>query len=772
MPILLLSLWVMPDRPLMMSAVVLTLSLAVLACRQTSAVDTSPTATDRPGPEPAAEVAPSVHVTGRTLNINGTRCLPAGVFGSFNLPKGYTDRYRLAQDRRIDHYGLSDPPAVGSARTPMLINTYGDRIRPSHRLTDPQWRQKYQKLGRLIAQTAARQPDRTVYIEFWNEPYLNWANANRAGFIPRFFDEARAVEGGPVRVLHDGTEAPHLRWTREHHKPQWKWCSPRDWRRGRDADQNVWSVHAPPWGGARHGMEPIYGGPYNPEWHPPADVADGQTYTISVAGKPVELTAFTPWHIYDTTQTSYYAAKGMALFYNDPMVELGKSIRDALAEQPPQQRGRVVYIVGWGNRPSEDHWRAFENLYKDTIDRGIEYIDGVNDHDYGGDPRKMAGVYEFITAYGMTAHQKWLYGYNTETASMFDPETLNNTPWVRNDRVSLATLTPEQRRERLARSDRQKFVWFATKVLHLLQNVPDKVRSQAHFGGGPSWFSDGGEGLALDLLRELRGRIVEIERHGVPDDVLMVASIDGTDPDAPRPETPDADAPAADSAGPAPAVTAPAAATPGHRVLTLALFNPHGSETRAFPLRVTAPQGCRLLSRRWRGNVHDRPAELDDGSPMPPGGVAADRLRIALAPRQLQVLNYPLDGEPSERDDRAVVQRFLGPTLRPVAPDTATEAPITLTPADTDRMIAVSLRLVLHRTEPRHLMVRFNGRDLDFPPHAPAASVPTIYDLPLTPADLRLGPTGNRLSILSATDAPPEARPLLVAASLVLKRMP
>ena len=77
--------------------------------------------------------------------------------------------------------------------------------------------------------------------------------------------------------------------------------------------------------------------------------------------------------------------------------------------------GRDDYRV-W----QEDDWAAWDILYKPTIDRNIDWIDGIHEHHYQGDTTAMNGSYEVLSAYGMTEHNKWLYSYNTETNDLVD----------------------------------------------------------------------------------------------------------------------------------------------------------------------------------------------------------------------------------------------------------------------------------------------------------------------------------------------------------------
>jgi len=558
------------------------------------------------GAKPAAPVA--VEVTGRLLDVNGTQFVPAGVFGSFNLQSAMlegqnvrrAEYYRLASDRNIGMGGAPTPT------THMVIQVLGgDRGSASPRASNPNWEAEATAHGTRLGEMA-KNSGKTVYVEYYNEPYLNWANKNRRAFKPSLFDESKATEGGPVHIKHDGKVAPHLKWTQNFDAPLWNWCSRRDWRRGRDAQGKVYSDWAEPTPWGRRNSS------WAPQTHPPENVKDGETYTVKMGKKgqeqDVTLTAFTPWHVYDETQHTYWSARGLGLFYNEPMVALGKALKAAGGD-------KTVYIAGWGFRPSEDHWAGFELDYKPTIDAGIQYIDGVNDHDYGGDPTKMSANYEVICAYGMTAHNKWLYGYNTECSGSFDPEAYGA--------AAAGSGSPELAGAR----------WVAAKILHALDYVPDKARNFAHFGGG-NFFRDEGEGVTLKALMNLRGRLVQV-KHEDPD-VYVAAAIDGTDPLNPRP-----------------------AKLGDGKELVVAAFNA-ALDAREINLNVAAPAGAKLgapVVRVLKADGNGKPALAD-----------ATAGKITLGSRELLVATYPLTGDVAESKPVKREQTFATVILQNVTP--------------------------------------------------------------------------------------------------------
>ena len=663
-----------------------------------------------PGPAtvPPAQPLEAVilRLNGDLLDVNGTDTVSAGVFGAFNLKSikindqtlSRANHFRLAQDRYIDHEGLGRTPRHGDDITWMFINTLGDRIRPSHRLTRPTWKQDHAASGEAYARAAAEAAKRgqPTYVEFWNEPYLNWANRNRANFIPRFFDESKATEGGPVHILHDGALAPHLKWTRNHAAPPWNWATPAEWRRGRDESGRQISAHAMPYAN-QQGMAALYGGPWLPQTHPPADVPDGKTYTAKVGGKDVTLTAFTPWHIYDETQFTYWSGKGMLKFYLDPLL--------AFAEPFKKHWPDGVVIAGWGFRPSEDHWAAWDLLYRPTIDAAIHVIDGICDHDYGADPVKMSGNYEVITAYSVTAHNKWLYGFNTECASATDPQAI----------AAAADLASQPQNA----ADQLKFRWFTAKVLHALQTVPDKARSMSHFGLGGSYWSDTGEGTAATLLMPLRGRLLHLTltdaRNNAihPHSLFAVASIDGTDPRNPRP--------AAMSAQPE---------------VAIALFN-HADQPVTINPRIDL--GPAIRHGPW--TLHTAPTQPGEPNlPLPPKTLGQTLTQpIQLDPGQLVVLRASVTD--LDLPKAPVLQRrqyFSNAVLAPFSRSKPLRQTIQL-PADAlNNPTAMRLRMVLENVRPATMSVRLAGIDLGNAVHAVSNhNSPVIRDIELTPDQIQ-----------------------------------
>ena len=54
-------------------------------------------------------------------------------------------------------------------------------------------------------------------MEFWNEPYLNWAERSRIHFNVKFYRQDLAKENGPVSVKRADDKLdiiPHFKWVK------------------------------------------------------------------------------------------------------------------------------------------------------------------------------------------------------------------------------------------------------------------------------------------------------------------------------------------------------------------------------------------------------------------------------------------------------------------------------------------------------------------------------------------------------------------------------
>lgn len=636
-----------------------------------AALDVVPLPPAAPGsPKPPA----TINVTGKFLDVNGQTTVPAGAFGGFHFKitvdgKHPIEALRLAQDRRIG--GAGQITFGKDDINWMMINTWGDRGGRSPRVTDPNWEANVTKAA-TSAGEKGKAENKPTFVEWWNEPYLNWSNKNRVTFQPGDFNVNEAKEGEQVKLRIDGTPVPHMKWTQNYDTPPWNWVAQRytkspdgterdNWRRGKDASGRMWSeLYEPlPWNRSRSS--------YNTAYHPPKDVKDGDKYTVTEVDKKtkqkreIELTAFTPWYPYDETQFTFWSAKGVSMFYNDPMVAAGKALKAANPD--------ATYIAGWGFRPSEDTWAGWELCYKPTIDAGAPYIDGICDHDYGGEATKMTANYEVVTAYGKTKHDRWLKGYNTEAAASIDPQAYVGAE---------------------SGPDVVKYIWGSRKLMHMLNFSPDKIGSIAWFFEGGGFVTEAGEGTALKLLKNYRGKLVQVTTSDPH--IYAIAAVDGTDPRNPRP-----------------------ADMPQRKELVVAVLNDH-TTPRPVQLTITPPQGASF------DEVIIRRAVVDEQTKKPvikeeTRKVANNQFTLGenLPSRDMMVLTFPLKGEPAETAP-VTRKQFFGPeVVVQITPEKPLAQTIKVDPAAAASAKRAYVRFVAEKLAEGEGVVTLNGKDFPLP---------------------------------------------------------
>ncbi len=160
-----------------------------------------------------AETA-SVAVLGKTLDVNGHEMVPAGIFGGYApyLPA----KYRPGCQRAYHTLPGGGPSPCANGEK-FIIEMWGDRTQAATLLKNPDgWEQWLIRATRAYGEKAKAKPEEAV-LEFWNEPYLDWAKGKN--YNPKFFDQSRAEEGGPVTTT-GGIEIPHFKWTRRN--GEWK----------------------------------------------------------------------------------------------------------------------------------------------------------------------------------------------------------------------------------------------------------------------------------------------------------------------------------------------------------------------------------------------------------------------------------------------------------------------------------------------------------------------------------------------------------------------
>jgi hypothetical protein len=531
-------------------------------------------------------------VTGKLLSVNGHDRVPAGIFGGY---AGYLPQDVRPGCQRDLAVKFSAPP--GPRTEEFYIQCFGDRYQTPTLLTDPNWHAGLAKAGSNIASRVLTNGF-PMHFEFWNEPYLNWAERSRVALKSKYYVTTNITAGSPVTSL-TGHVIPHFKW-----------------------------------------------------------VDDG-------AGglKVIDETAF-----------SYWSGRGLGWVYDQMLGAIGPAIKAVNPDLP--------VIGGWGFRWNEDHWAGWDILYKPTIDRNIKWIDGIHEHHYQGDTLAMNGSYEVLVAYGVTAHNKWLYCYNTECNDLVDAPARG------------AVDTPEKAK---AASKYRKMTYNLRDCLYSVAQSPDKLRARTviHNDGGAT---NGWTQVGYGLMRDLRGQLVQT---GSDDpSVWCVASVD--------------------------AVTT---------ALVVCVFNDH-RQPRAIELQVAPPTNTSFTNATIEQAVADMTSfELRlDRQEIP----ATNRFAITLPARSAWKVAFPLQGRWPERAEILRSQFFAPDILQVVTNEFTT----TVTTANTARRYArrAWVRAVIEDVAEGEATVALGNRQYPLPKALTADNINGIVEIPV-PLDSLAGKT-------------------------------
>ena len=489
-------------------------------------------------------------------------------------------------------------PRLGPTEA-FYIECYGERKEAAPLLYRRDWKEALASFGRTFAANAKKNRF-GAYFEFWNEPYLNWAERSRVNLNARFF---RRVEGDQVQVAYDGGPIiPHFRW-----------------RGGR---------------------------------------------------------------VVDTTAFSYWSGRGNGWIYDTMLEVMAKAIK--------QTNPDVLVIAGWGFRWHEDHWAPWDILYRPTIDRGIEYIDGIHEHHYQGDTTAMNGSFEVLASYGMTRHGKWLPCYNTETNDLVDAPARGpvNTP-------EKAAAAREYRR----------MTYNLRDIVYCAIQSPDKslARTMIHHSSTPV-----GTDVCFTILKELRGRLVRT--HTDDENLWCVASIDGTDDRAMPPD--------------------------GRKQLVAIVFNDHRRPRRA-ELTIDAPPGTRFGTGEIQQPLLDKADwKLSLRTAAAPGDARSRTYALELPERSAWKIALPLSGDVPAAAQVVRRQFFADKILQAVLRSRPLRTTVKLDKAALSAAARAALRIVIEDVAPGEAAVRVAGRTIELPPAWTADNGNRIVELPIAPADL------------------------------------
>jgi hypothetical protein len=208
------------------------------------------------------------------------------------------------------------------------------------------------------------------------------------------------------------------------------------------------------------------------------------------------------WWGRDPTQISYFSGRQNLKWY----LQMLRAYAPVLKKAKPD----ITLAAGWGYNIYAAGYGAWETLYRPTIDAGIEWIDGITEHHYYTDPRRVAAAYELVTAYGKVRHGKWLRNFNTETQGRTDPQMPGHDMATDEKDDPLATAIGS-------------FGYGTRDILCQLTFQPDKAATRTSHGPDKPGWGLGGDEFVFRLLKPLRGKLVKTVSGDEP--IWSVASI-------------------------------------------------------------------------------------------------------------------------------------------------------------------------------------------------------------------------------------------------------
>jgi len=617
------------------------------------------------------------------------------------------------------------------------IDCYGERKQKADFLARSDWREHLAAWGRAFAENARKSGCMAV-LEFWNEPYLNWAEKSWVHYHPGSYKVGKAVDGGPVAVRRSSAFS-------RHHVRDWprlvaifnQGASEKEPTLAKRLYDSLDRRARPRFGKLPGGREPDSRlkqamlrvlndllrrkDCYNEAWWKdvklPREIQallpilkekrpdraklallnrallsakyPGLFAPDPAAGQEEIIPHFkwkkipTGWRVVDETAFTFWSGMGNGYIYDSMLSVIAKAVKETNPDVP--------VFGGWGFRWNEDHWDAWRIVYKNTIDRNIKWIDGVHEHHYMGDPIGMHGTYEVVAAYGTTRYKKWLYSINTETNDLLD------TP--ARGRVD----DPEKRKR--SREYRQ-MVYNMRDCIYAVLQSPDKLfgRTVIHAYRMPE-----ATRVGYGMMKNLRGRL--IETASADPRVWVVASVDGTDRKAMPPE----------------------------RGQTLVVFVLNDcSEPRDIALDIQAPDGTRFKGGTIERNTMDWGTfAIDLKTQQVNASGRTAHFDFRLEGKLAWKISLPLDGQITRKDQVRRRQFFSKDILQKVRRARPFTTAVELDAKTLQRARRARLRLVVEGVARGEATVSVGGQTLALPAAYTQDNVTRIVELPLDVSALR-----------------------------------
>lgn len=371
-----------------------------------------------------AETQATVRVDGRLLSINDRDNIAPAMFGIHNtkLTAQQAQMIGIESERYITLQPRAQAQRPGQGvhawlpKDGVIIECLYDRYQPAWPLIDANWRTKMRRMGKSYG-NAVRGNEGQHLIEFWNEPYLNWATRPGVNYDGIYYNIRDAAPDAKVISPFTGKAVDGMKWH----------------RRVRAVDPKTRNVDYVAWRFA------------------PKDLKHGQTYNFR--GKT--YVGQEGWMVRDTRRAGWWAGPHDLDMYASMLEAFGQSLKETNPD--------AHLIAGWDFHMYQDSWKAWHHLHRPLLDRTIQYIDGYTEHHYGTDTRQVTLSYEAAWAYAYAKHGKSLGFYCTEAGGMIDPERPGAPqPSATGPRRAIGAMTYTMR-----------------DIIYMLAMSPDKARARA-----------------------------------------------------------------------------------------------------------------------------------------------------------------------------------------------------------------------------------------------------------------------------------------------------